>query len=168
MLQCLRRSLFGTVIVSSEFPETVTVSCAFHEQPVMCPGADSVAFAGFRYGAGWFWSLCPTVFSISTVPFGISDASTPIFTPRASLLVHHFGKGSKVKWSESNVKSIRIDARGEKTGAHASTLKFELMHGVKKQGGMHHFPAERLGIHNNRPLCAGCSRHSNLKKRGIL
>ena len=29
--------LLGTVIVSSEFPESVTVSCAFHEQPVMCP-----------------------------------------------------------------------------------------------------------------------------------
>ena len=113
----LWRPLLGTVIVSSEFPESVTVSCAFHEQPVMCRG-------------GGCLDLPPA--------------------PRIT-------GGNR----ESDAGTLKKEA-------HALTPELELMHGAKKQGGMHHFPTERLGIQNNRPLCVVCSRLSTFKKRSIF
>lgn len=110
-------SLLGTVIVSSELPESVTVSCAFHEQPVMCPG-----------GAAYAYHRRPRI-------------------------------------TGGNRES---DAGTLKKESHALTPELELMHETEKQGGMHHFPTERLGIHNNRPLCVVCSRHSSLEKRSIF
>ena len=82
--------------------------------------------------------------------------------------MHHFSSESGSALILAGGTNWEIDAGTLKKEAHALTPELELMHGAKKQGGMHHFPAEQLGIHNNRPLCVDCSRHSNLEKRSIF
>ena len=90
--------------------------------------------------------------------FVISDAWNLIFEPHASISSE---LDRSLTWPTGGNRES--DAGTLKKEAHASTLELELMHEAEKQGDMHHFPAEQLGIHNNRPLCAGYSRHSNLK-----
>ena len=90
--------------------------------------------------------------------FVISDAWNLIFEPHASISSE---LGRSLTWPTGGNRES--DAGTLKKEAHASTLELELMHEAEKQGDMHHFPAEQLGIHNNRPLCVDCSRHSTLK-----
>lgn len=76
--------------------------------------------------------------------FVISDAWNLIFEHHASISSE---LGRSLTWPIGGNRES--DAGTLKKEVHASTLELELMHEAEKQGGMHHFPAEQLGIHNN-------------------